>query len=79
MRKKMEMTLCWCCRNAVPDVETGVGCSWSRGFQPVPGWRAVPDSIYIGGGKPAVPTYHVIECPEFRADRPDVSNLDTPN
>lgn len=33
-------------------------CEWSRG-KPVPGWEAVPSTIYSDG-------YQVISCPQFR-------------
>ena len=65
MRKKMEMTLCWCCRNAVPSVAAGVGCSWSRSFRPVPGWEAEETKIWVGGERKTVPTFRVVRCPEF--------------
>lgn len=32
-------SLCWSCRNSVPD-KYGNGCSWSRDLIPVEGWQA---------------------------------------
>jgi hypothetical protein len=53
-----QMTLCWQCANAVPNNETGRGCSWSRSFKPVPGWDA-------NDGERSTVSYHVRSCPEF--------------
>ena len=44
------------------------GCSWSRKFEPVEGWTAVPTMINHGGnnGKPRLTeSYMIIKCPEF--------------
>ena len=49
-------TLCWDCANAC------VGCSWSRQFLPVKGWKAT--RTY---GK-TFDSYIVHECPEFVRD-----------
>ena len=62
------MTLCCFCRNAVPSGRTGNGCSWSRSFRPVPGWKAKPDTIRGPAGK-VVHTYEVIRCPEFLSEQ----------
>lgn len=59
-------TLCWRCRNAVP--EGRYGCSWSRGLDPVPGWRAVPSKVYRGSDVDDIISWNVRECPEFVPD-----------
>lgn len=52
-------SLCWECGNA-----TGK-CSWSEDLIPVKGWKA-EDSV-----KDGMPTYLVLECPEFERDSLD--------
>lgn len=58
-------SLCWRCRHAVPSIfEENKGCSWSRRFEPIPGWEArevfyTRDDEKIPGG------YLVKSCPEF--------------
>lgn len=54
-------TLCWHCKNAVPDKQ-GNGCSWSRKLEPVEGWTATDSLLNMGCG------YCVHECPEFVKD-----------
>ena len=54
-------TLCWDCKNAV------LGCSWSRDFVPVEGWKAVPTKVY-GGEERVTDSFNVLECPEFVPD-----------
>lgn len=54
-------TLCWKCKNAVPD--GCYGCSWSKEFEPVEGWVAEEDKI-VGDGE-ILTSYRVIFCPEF--------------
>ena len=51
-------TLCWSCRNAVPDRRHG--CSWSECFEPVKGWEATK--------RPKGVSYTVKSCPEFIPD-----------
>lgn len=62
-------TLCWDCEKACNG-----GCSWSRAFIPVEGWKANPD---INGN--GVESFLVIECPEFsKEDRESrTRDLDT--
>ena len=55
-------TLCWSCRNAVPDEKHG--CSWNERLEPVPGWKTKK-----GGNKEYI-TECVLECPEFVPDHP---------
>lgn len=59
-------SLCWTCKNA------SCGCSWSREFKPVKGWKAIATIINstCKGGKVSTPSYCVIECPEFIKDTP---------
>ena len=62
---RWDATICWDCQKA-----TG-GCSWSRGFEPVEGWKAVPTKAY---GKSTsekerwIDSFDVYECPEFVLD-----------
>ena len=48
-RKKRheEDSLCWECRNAVPNIEKLCGCSWSMFFIPVKGWDAIPLAKFL--------------------------------
>lgn len=62
-------TLCWRCRNAVPDPDGRQGCSWSRDFEPVKGWTAVPQLLKCPD-KDDAETFHVVSCPEFVPDPP---------
>lgn len=61
-------SLCQMCQNAVPTYECG--CSWSRDFQPVNGWTAVPTRLKDtdDGEEVAFSSFCVMECPEFLAD-----------
>lgn len=55
-------TLCWRCGNA-----TG-GCSWSRDFEPVPGWNALERPVMTKNGECRAKSFLVLWCPEFRAE-----------
>jgi hypothetical protein len=48
------------------------GCSWSRNFEPVPGWTATKTTLKIGctgKEKPRwVDTYSITACPLFTPD-----------
>lgn len=57
---------CFHCQNAVPD-NNGHGCSWSRSFEPVPGWTAEPSKVRSCGCEPTE-TWHITACPEFIPD-----------
>lgn len=64
MSEKRTDTLCWSCRKACGR------CSWSayKVWQLVAGWKAIETSI-IGTKKgERVPTYIVLECPEYEPD-----------
>lgn len=62
-------TLCWGCQNSIPSPSKGLGCNWSRSFEPVKGWTAkkVPPSSYVGKNSEK-DGYFVIKCPEFLPD-----------
>jgi hypothetical protein len=63
--KSHDTTLCWKCQKAV------LGCSWSRDFEPVPGWTAEPTTILVNdGGNRVTHSFKVIACPEFQKDKP---------
>lgn len=69
-RKRGEDSLCWECRNAVPNLEKLCGCSWSLFFIPVEGWDAEPTRINNGNrtdnqALPPSRSYHVFSCPYF--------------
>lgn len=65
----MGNSLCWKCQHAVPNKEGTRGCSWSRKFEPVKGWKAVQGSRnYYPGTKIKTTSYTVLECPEFLCD-----------
>lgn len=49
---------CFSCRNA------GL-CSWSKDFEPVPGWRAEPIKLRANGRKPMEDSFKVLECPTY--------------
>lgn len=60
-------TLCWTCRNAVPNPETGAGCPWSEKQTPVDGWRA-EETVVIsraGGYTYSSSSFLVVDCPLF--------------
>lgn len=63
---KPKQTLCWTCQNAV------LGCSWSKHFEPVKGWKAKPTKIKLATTKksPYTDSYIVIKCPEYIPDKP---------
>ena len=64
-------TICWKCRNAVPEGE--YGCSWSRELKPVPGWTAVSHNIKVypaWGRELGQESFKVVDCPEFIPDPP---------
>lgn len=56
-----QQTLCWDCKKALG------GCSWSRRFEPVPGWKAVVSETagYLNEAMRQIPSYCVLNCPEF--------------
>lgn len=58
-----KQTLCWKCKNAVPSADGTYGCNWSRSLQPVEGWEATPSPHN---------SFHIINCPEFIPDDPQL-------
>lgn len=58
---------CWSCGNAVPNLITGAGCSWSKEFKPVDGWKADRHILYKNTCR-EIESYHVKTCPLFRRD-----------
>lgn len=62
-------TLCWGCKNAVPNAAGTKGCSWSRRFEPVYGWDAKPTVLQWSHGKNAGDASFIVrKCPEFVGD-----------
>ena len=62
-------TLCFRCGNSCG------GCSWSKDFVPVEGWKAEPTLMYVDytpSGQPKVlhevESFFVTECPKFVSD-----------
>ena len=65
MSVRQKDTLCWKCANAC------CGCSWSKNFIPIKGWKAQRTKVYqtdssVRRGETS--SYVVIECPEFVSD-----------
>lgn len=55
-----ENSLCWGCKNAVPNHLRGIGCEWSIDYHPVPGWKAeMRERTSLKG------SYFVFKCPKF--------------
>ena len=63
----MSETLCWKCANAVPNRDGTRGCSWSRKFVPVKGWKAKKIKTPCTE-KFRDCSYEVLDCPEFVSD-----------
>lgn len=58
--KKTKGQLCWTCKNACG------GCSWSKNFQPVEGWKA-EKTLVVGAG-PEYESYSISECPKYEKE-----------
>ena len=56
--------ICFDCQRALPLR----GCPWADKFEPVEGWTAT--IIPIKGGRIHKETYHITNCPLFKADKP---------
>ena len=54
---KPKYTKCWTCKKACG------GCSWSREFIPVDGWKTISTSHPANGE--FAKSYHIISCPEY--------------
>jgi hypothetical protein len=57
-------TLCWHCKNAVPNRYGTRGCSWSIHKVPVKGWDAEPTTLRFYEGH-TIKSYKVKSCPNF--------------
>lgn len=58
--KTAKVTICWDCKNA-----TG-GCSWSKDFTPVDGWKAKPTKIKaVTRNTKMHNSYIVLSCPQY--------------
>ena len=66
MAAAKELSLCWSCRNAVPD-RYGNGCSWSRDAIPVAG---------VADLNRKTDSWHVNRCPEYAQDPPEMIRPD---
>ena len=53
-----KVTLCWVCQNCFG------GCSWSRDYIPVEGWKAKATTVQRQP-REGVASYLVLSCPEF--------------
>lgn len=66
---RLSTTICWDCAKAC------CGCSWSRFYIPVEGWKATPTVIRniqttdVDSIQSSITSYKVIFCPEFEPDR----------
>ena len=63
-KKEASDTICWHCRNAVPDPVKGIGCEWSIRLKPVPGWEA--DYLPMKTLGKIIDSYRVRKCPKFK-------------
>lgn len=64
-KKEHRTTLCWSCKNSVPNNETGAGCSWSKELKPVAGWLAFPTKVRKGKNGDFMDSFFVIQCPFY--------------
>ena len=48
---------CWTCKKCFG------GCSWSKDFEPVPGWQAIPHNIKENGEH--ANGYRIMYCPLY--------------
>ena len=55
--RKEQYNRCWTCKNAFG------GCSWSREFKPVDGWKA-KKTFHLMNGEFAE-SYYIKSCPEY--------------
>ena len=63
-----KQTICWDCIHAVPNPDTGDGCSWSEKQIPVEGWKAEGTRLmsYANDDPREFSSYLVTECPRFK-------------
>ncbi len=55
----MADTLCWKCARSFGENQ----CSWASGFQPIPGWDAVP--TVMKGAEMPFQSYFIKGCPDY--------------
>ncbi len=61
--KKSKETLCWSCKNAV------CGCSWSKDFTPVKGWKAIPTKVRGNVEiNEWIDSFLIVDCPKYKED-----------
>lgn len=48
---------CWTCKNACG------GCSWSKDFTPIPGWKA--EKTYHRSNGNYAESYKIASCPQY--------------
>ena len=60
VHRKGDQSLCWNCKNCFG------GCSWSKSFEPVEGWRAERTTIEYFNTE--TPSFLVRDCPRFAVD-----------
>lgn len=57
-------SICWKCRHAVPERTKGNGCSWSRAFEPIPGWHGYWDEV-AHDNRTKYRAFMCLSCPQF--------------
>ena len=64
MKRTFGANICFMCKKACG------GCSWSKSFEPVPGWTAEACQLPMASRyfTRYIETYHITACPEFEPD-----------
>ena len=64
--KQPPKTICFLCKNCIPNPQNHIGCEWSYFLEPVPGWNAIRNDLRPSrkDGEMLV-SYTVIDCPKF--------------
>lgn len=72
LKRIVGVNICFDCKKACG------GCSWSKDFEPVPGWIAEECYIPIVEDNLTchIETYHITACPQFEPDRRMVVDMD---
>lgn len=73
-RDRSKQTICWDCKNAVPDPRKGIGCSWSRRLKPVTGWTATETELKLYDDI-TIKSYIVHKCPHYIEEVKDVDEI----
>lgn len=60
-KKKEKFQPCWTCTKSCG------GCSWSRSFKPIDGWKAKP--TIIAGQGDEFSSYEIEYCPEYEKEK----------